>query len=303
MSIYDSVSKITKVDRNFEHNMTFSKNTVVGEFTTHSDKRVKLFFSEYNMYKLKDLSKNYKSFKVKYQFWDPDFCKIENLYDEDIDFLYKHITNNLNIEKKVLVSGFLRGFTKLYECIKYSYDSSAFAEYTKDIGLDKHTICYLMTKLSLNIKSMDYTDNMMDLINRCINDGNLISFLISNDFNMDSKNFKRLIVGTRLVDEISGFLMIRHKNSLDRILSHMDLIKGCEEIVSPLMVLDNGRSSIFYNMLNIKVDYDIHESLYTELIELYREKGGAFDIKILRKTNTIRSNLVFITEYYKSSLS
>ena len=304
MSIYDYITKLEKIDNSIQHNIVFSRNSIVGEFITHNDKRIKLFYSEYNTYKLKDLSKNYKSFKVRYQFWDPEFCTSNNLYDYDIKFLKGYLTNNLNIDEKILVSGFLKGFLKLYQCIKHSYEHPKyFIEYIKDIKLDKHTIYYLMTKLSLNIKYMIYTDNMINLISRCINDNNLLVFLKSSDFNMSSVNFKRLITGTRLVDDISGLLTNINKTSLEQILTHIDLLKACEEVISPVVVLDNKKSSLFYNILNIDVDFNFYETLYTDLLNLYREKGGDFDIKIMKKNNTIKTNLEFIKEYYKSSFS
>ena len=86
-------------------------------------------------------------------------------------------------------------------------------------------------------------------------------------------------------------------------MTHTDLLKACEEVISPVVVLDNNKSSLFYNILNIDVDFNFYETLYTELLDLYREKGGVFDIKIMKKTNTIKTNLAFIKEYYKFSLS
>lgn len=304
MSIYDTILEIKKIDNSIEHNMLFHKDDVVAEFITSNNKHIKLFFSEYNTYKLRDLTKNYKSFKLRYQFWDPEFCGSDNLYNSDIEFLHNRIINNLNVDKRVLVLGFLKGMTRLYKCIKCSYNSEKFNQYKKDIGLDKNTISYLMTKLSLNIESMIYTEDMMDLIKRCIGDKNLVYFLVSNKFNMKSQNFKRLIYNTLMVDEISGLLMIRHKNSLDRLLSHIDLLKGCKEITSPLVVLEKSRSSLFYNIMNLKVDYDLDQDLYKELLNVYREKGGEFDIKIMKKNSTIKDNLEFLTkEMYISSPS
>lgn len=304
MSIYDTVLKLTKIDNSIKHNMLFNKDYIVAEFITSNNKHIQMFFSEYNTYKLKDLAKNYKSFKLRYQFWDPEFCGSENLYDKDIEFLYKRVVNKLNIDKRVLVLGFLKGMSKLYKCIQCSYNSTKFNEYKNNIGLDKNTIYYLMTKLSLNIESMIYTEDMMDLIKRCVNDRDIVYFLVSNNFNMKSQNFKRLIYDTLMVDEISGLLMIKHTNSLDKLLSHIDLLKGCKEITSPLVILEKSRSSLFYNIMNIDVNYDLDQDLYIKLLNIYQEKGGEFDIKIMKKNRTIKENLEFLSkEMYISSPS
>ena len=304
MSIYDTVLEIKNVDKNIEHNMLFDKDDVIAEFITSNNKHIKLFFSEYNTYKLRDLAKNYNSFKLRYQFWDPEFCGSDNLYTSDVDFLQNRIVNNLNVDKRVFISGFLKGMTKLYKCIKCSYNSEKFNKYKKNIGLDKNTISYLMTKLSLNIESMIYTEDMMDLIKRCVSDRDLVYFLVNNKFNMKSQNFKRLIYNTLMVDEISGILMTRHKNSLDRLLSHIDLIKGCKEITSPVVILEKSRSLLFYNIMNMDIDYDIDQDLYKELLNVYQEKGGEFDIKIMKKNATIKTNLGFLSkEMYISSPS
>ena len=304
MSIYDTVLEIKNVDKSIEHNMLFDKDDVIAEFITSNNKHIKLFFSEYSTYKLKDLAKNYKSFKLRYQFWDPEFCDSDNLYTADVDFLQNKIINNLNVDKRVFISGFLKGMTKLYKCIKCSYNSEKFNKYKKNIGLDKNTISYLMTKLSLNIESMIYTEDMMDLIKRCVSDRDLVYFLVNNKFNMKSQNFKRLIYNTLMVDEISGILMTRHKNSLDRLLSHIDLIKGCKEITSPVVILEKSRSLLFYNIMNMDIDYDIDQDLYKELLNVYQEKGGEFDIKIMKKNATIKTNLGFLSkEMYISSPS
>ena len=304
MSIYDTVLEIKNVDKSIEHNMLFDKDDVIAEFITSNNKHIKLFFSEYSTYKLKDLAKNYKSFKLRYQFWDPEFCDSDNLYTSDVDFLQNRIVNNLNVDKRVFISGFLKGMTKLYKCIKCSYNSEKFNKYKKNIGLDKNTISYLMTKLSLNIESMIYTEDMMDLIKRCVSDRDLVYFLVNNKFNMKSQNFKRLIYNTLMVDEISGILMTRHKNSLDRLLSHIDLIKGCKEITSPVVILEKSRSLLFYNIMNMDIDYDIDQDLYKELLNVYHEKGGEFDIKIMKKNTTIKTNLGFLSkEMYISSPS
>lgn len=304
MSIYDIVLEIKNVDKSIEHNMLFDKDDVIAEFITSNNKHIKLFFSEYSTYKLKDLAKNYKSFKLRYQFWDPEFCDSDNLYTADVVFLQNRIVNNLNVDKRVFISGFLKGMIKLYKCIKCSYNSEKFNKYKKNIGLDKNTISYLMTKLSLNIESMIYTEDMMDLIKRCVSDRDLVYFLVNNKFNMKSQNFKRLIYNTLMVDEISGILMTRHKNSLDRLLSHIDLIKGCKEITSPVVILEKSRSLLFYNIMNMDIDYDIDQDLYKELLNIYQEKGGEFDIKIMKKNPTIKTNLGFLSkEMYISSPS
>jgi len=296
MSIYETVKTIS-VHTKTKDNLKFKPDFVVAVFYTDNNKEIQLFFNEYSRDVLYRNTCKYINFSVKYEFWDSSFCEKENFFQDDIELLRTNIVNKHNMDERRLVAGYIMGLYKVYNCILHSYISSDFSQYLSDIKLDKNSFIYFLSKISIKLT---FNDLIMDIIKKTITDDNIVQFMSSNENNFKMNNFKRLVKGTRRVDEISKLIMARYKPPYIALMYHLELIHGCSDIISPERIVKYNHDNIFLNILHQDLDMEIYENTLLDVIEKYIYKGGNINIVYKFTDENAKMKQDFIIGHYKS---
>jgi len=299
MSLYDLTRYISRLAET-KYIKTYDDDYVVAIFYKNN-KKIKLYYSEYNKSLLKQKMENdYERIVIDMDFWDPEFCSKHNIMEKDIDIVIKHLQLTDRKDNLEITVGYLLSLITLHKIIYKSYKVDDYV-INDNVDFDKNIMMKLFCDFDMVI---NFNDKLINFINNVFDEDNMVkfAFTLSGKFRFIESDIKYFLENTKRVHEISTYI-VKSETDVGKILNyHLELLKVCGDIYSPDIITSYRAENILLNLLKLDINLDIHEMFLFKIIGFYIDKKGSLDITFDFDNNSnIISLLDSIREYHLSS--
>lgn len=274
-SIYSCIIKLKKLI-----NINYVFKPVVAEDVNG---KVLLLLENYESKKqLKEIIINNDT-KINYIYWDYNFCDINNLSENDKDYLLKKIKLDYYVKDSVAL-GSLLSLIVCYNLLVHTYeieDKNIYIELLDSINIDKNIVIDFLIE---NKFILPLNDNYLILIKRIFKNNVKILNLIFKSKCLFSNDEIELILNEfdyGGINFASEFIFNSNYSLKQKLIYSKILINSYDEIIDPEPVLylraDNYKPSLAYYLFSMKVDGNL-TNLFFEVLKLFIDKGGAKEV-------------------------